>query len=52
MPGHGLNGMSKLAKIGVEVMDDYLSAIDDVNYVDKNRLGCVGASYGGYSAFT
>jgi hypothetical protein len=27
--------MSKLAKIGVEVMDDYLSAIDDVNYVDK-----------------
>jgi dipeptidyl aminopeptidase/acylaminoacyl peptidase len=37
MPGHG-DGMSKLAKIGVEVMDDYLSAIDDVskeNYVDK-----------------
>jgi dipeptidyl aminopeptidase/acylaminoacyl peptidase len=35
-------------------MDDYLSAIDDVakeNYVDKTRLGCVGASYGGYSAF-
>jgi dipeptidyl aminopeptidase/acylaminoacyl peptidase len=35
-------------------MDDYLSAIDDVSkesYVDKTRLGCVGASYGGYSAF-
>jgi hypothetical protein len=35
-------------------MDDYLSAIDDVtkeNYDDKARLGCVGASYGGYSAF-
>ncbi|MFI3267028.1 MAG: alpha/beta fold hydrolase, partial [Rikenellaceae bacterium] len=33
---------------------DYLSAIDDVateNFVDKDRLGCVGASYGGYSAF-
>lgn len=33
---------------------DYLSAIDDVskeNYVDKDRLGCVGASYGGYSTF-
>jgi dipeptidyl aminopeptidase/acylaminoacyl peptidase len=34
-------------------MDDYLSAIDDVakSYVDKERLGCVGAGYGGYSAF-
>ena len=33
---------------------DYLSAIDDVsreNWVDKERLGCVGASYGGYSVF-
>lgn len=33
---------------------DYLSAIDDVskeNWVDKDNLGCVGASYGGYSAF-
>jgi dipeptidyl aminopeptidase/acylaminoacyl peptidase len=35
-------------------MDDYLSAIDDISkesYVDNARLGCVGASYGGYSAF-
>jgi dienelactone hydrolase len=35
---------------GGQVMDDYLSAIDDVakeKYVDANRLGCVGASYGG-----
>ena len=33
---------------------DYLSAIDDVateKWVDKDRLGCVGASYGGYSTF-
>lgn len=33
---------------------DYFSAIDDVareQYVDKDRLGCVGASYGGYSVF-
>jgi dipeptidyl aminopeptidase/acylaminoacyl peptidase len=33
---------------------DYLSAIDDVakeKWVDKERLGCVGASYGGYSVF-
>ncbi len=35
-------------------MDDYLSAIDDVAkepYVDKDHLGCVGASYGGYSVY-
>ncbi|MDR3261063.1 MAG: S9 family peptidase [Tannerella sp.] len=33
---------------------DYLSAIDDVareSWCDETRLGCVGASYGGYSAF-
>ena len=34
--------------------DDYLSAIDDISkepYVDKDRLGCVGASFGGYSVY-
>jgi hypothetical protein len=39
---------------GGQVMDDYLSAIDDISkesYVDNARLGCVGASYGGYSAY-
>ena len=33
---------------------DYLSAIDDVSketWSDETRLGCVGASYGGYSVF-
>ncbi len=33
---------------------DYLSAIDDVAeepWVNKDKLGCVGASYGGYSAY-
>ncbi len=33
---------------------DYLSAIDDVAkepWCDSERLGCVGASYGGYSTF-
>ncbi|MBI9066331.1 MAG: S9 family peptidase [Salinivirgaceae bacterium] len=33
---------------------DYLSAIDELkteSYIDENRLGCVGASYGGYSTF-
>lgn len=39
---------------GGQAMNDLLSAIDDVSkesYVDKNRLGCVGASYGGYSVY-
>ena len=33
---------------------DYLSAIDEVSrepWVDASRLGCVGASYGGYSVY-
>ncbi|MDE7069155.1 MAG: S9 family peptidase [Alistipes sp.] len=33
---------------------DYLAAIDDVAaepWVDEERLGCVGASYGGYSVY-
>ncbi|MCD8210110.1 MAG: S9 family peptidase [Prevotella sp.] len=36
-------------------MDDYLSAIDDaaenLSYVDKDRLGAVGASFGGFSVY-
>ncbi len=35
-------------------IEDYLSAIDDVaaeSWVDSSRLGCVGASYGGYSVY-
>jgi dipeptidyl aminopeptidase/acylaminoacyl peptidase len=55
MYGHGRAWNEQISKDwGGQVMKDYLSAIDDVakeNYVDKNRLGCVGASYGGYSAF-
>ena len=33
---------------------DYLSAIDNAKkepYIDANRLGCIGASYGGYSVY-
>ena len=33
---------------------DYLSAIDALKtepFIDENRLGCIGASYGGYSVF-
>lgn len=55
MQGHGVAWNEQISKDwGGQVMDDYLSAIDDVskeNYVDKARLGCVGASYGGYSVF-
>ena len=35
-------------------MKDYLSAIDDISkepYVDTDRLGCVGASFGGFSVY-
>ncbi len=37
-----------------QCMKDYLSAIDDVkqeNYVDENRLGAIGASFGGFSVY-
>ena len=39
---------------GGQNMKDYLTAIDymvEKSYVDKDRLGCVGASYGGFSVF-
>ncbi|WP_333598924.1 S9 family peptidase [Flavobacterium sp.] len=55
MYGHGREWNEKISgDWGGQVMDDYLSAIDDVSkesYVDKSRLGCVGASYGGYSVY-
>ncbi len=55
MNGHGVAWNEQISKDwGGQVMDDYLSAIDDVSkesYVDKSKLGCVGASYGGYSVF-
>lgn len=55
MPGHGIEWNEQISgDYGGQNMRDYLSAIDDVSkedYVDNNRLGCVGASYGGYSVF-
>lgn len=39
---------------GGQAQTDLLTAIDDVckeSYVDRNRLGAVGASYGGYSVY-
>jgi len=55
MNGHGVKWNEDISKDwGGQVIKDYLSAIDDVSkekYVDKSRLGCVGASFGGYSVF-
>ncbi|RZJ74908.1 MAG: S9 family peptidase, partial [Flavobacterium sp.] len=55
MPGHGVEWNEQISKDwGGQVMDDYLSAIDDVakeSFVDKTRLGAIGASYGGYSVY-
>ncbi|MEI7596875.1 MAG: S9 family peptidase [Bacteroidota bacterium] len=39
---------------GGQNMKDYLSAVDAIaklSYVDKNNLGCVGPSYGGFSVY-
>ncbi len=55
MPGYGVEWNEQISgDWGGQNMKDYLAAIDDVAkepYVDIERLGCVGASYGGYSAF-
>ena len=55
MPGHGIEWNEQISKdYGGQNMQDYLSAIDALAkepYVDSRRMGCIGASYGGYSAF-
>ncbi len=55
MPGWGVKWNEEISgDWGGQPMRDYLSAIDAVSeepYVDKNRLGCIGASYGGYSVY-
>ncbi|WP_420154107.1 S9 family peptidase [Siphonobacter sp.] len=55
MPGHGTKWNEQVSKDwGGQVIQDYLSAIDAVSkepYVDKDRRGCVGASFGGFSVF-
>ena len=55
MPGYGVEWNEQISKdYGGQNMKDYLSAIDDISkesYVDNDRLGCIGASYGGYSVF-
>lgn len=55
LPGFGQEWNDAISKDwGGQPMRDYLAAIDEVSkeaYVDKDRLGAVGASYGGYSVY-
>lgn len=55
LPGFGMEWLEEIStNYGGRCMDDYLTAIDNMAqepYVDKNRLGCVGASFGGYSVY-
>lgn len=55
MPGHGVEWNEAISgDWGGGAMNDYLDAIDEVakeSYVDKDRIGAVGASFGGYSVF-
>lgn len=53
LPGFGMEWLEQISKdYGGLNIQDYLAAIDDVAkepYVDEQRLGAVGASYGGFS---
>lgn len=56
LPGFGSEWNEKISGDWTgQCMNDYLSAIDDaaqnLPFVDKERLGCVGASFGGFSVF-
>jgi dipeptidyl aminopeptidase/acylaminoacyl peptidase len=55
LPGFGQEWNDAISKDwGGQPMKDYLSAIDEVSketFVDKDRIGAVGASYGGYSVY-
>ncbi|MCE2742360.1 MAG: S9 family peptidase [Fluviicola sp.] len=55
LPGFGQEWNDAISKDwGGQAMKDYLSAVDNVStepYIDVNRIGAVGASYGGYSVY-
>ncbi|MBK8585359.1 MAG: prolyl oligopeptidase family serine peptidase [Bacteroidetes bacterium] len=55
MPGFGQEWNDQISKDwGGQSMKDLLSAIDSVSrepFVNKDKMGAVGASYGGYSVF-
>jgi len=55
LPGFGQEWLEQISgDYGGQNMNDYLSAIDALAkepYVDETRLGCTGASYGGFSVY-
>ena len=55
LPGFGIEWNEAISgDYGGQCMKDYFTAIDEVAkepYVDKDRLGCVGASFGGFSVY-
>lgn len=55
LPGFGQEWLEQISgDYGGQNMRDYLTAIDALAkepYVDENRLGCTGASYGGFSVY-
>lgn len=55
LPGFGMEWLEEISgDYAGQCMKDYLSAIDDIAqepYVDADRLGCIGASFGGYSVY-
>ena len=55
LPSFGKEWLEQISgDYGGQNMKDYLSAIDAVAkepFVDKDKLGCVGASYGGFSVY-
>ncbi len=55
LPGFGQEWLDQISgDYSGQNIKDYFSAIDDVakeSWADETRMGCVGASYGGYSTF-
>jgi len=55
LPGFGVEWNEAISKDwGGQAMQDYLTAIDEISkekFVDKKRIGAIGASYGGYSVY-
>jgi dipeptidyl aminopeptidase/acylaminoacyl peptidase len=55
LPGFGTEWNEAISgDYGGQCMKDYLTAIDELAkepFVDKERLGCVGASFGGFSVY-
>lgn len=56
LPGFGKEWNEQISgDYGGQCMRDYFSAIDEaaanLPYIDKDRLGCVGASFGGFSVY-